>query len=265
MLLHRLLNPLFFALRSRIRWSRPGYRIARPGVQISYTGGTRRSFDVLCAAYPAVQTWIGEMDEELFRRNVLVLDWLDQFARQAGIFWQPGPWLDIGSKNFDYAYAFRAVQEKGGSGHAPLTGIELDGYRVYRDWHSRYDYAMYHAGRTRSTYIVGDALEEKLPVARIVTLLFPFVFAEPLLLWGLSPRAYRPQNLYERALTLTEPGGMLLITNQGEWEAEESRKLLQSCQDKNADLEIIEVGKMKCRVETYPADVYGFIVRKIGG
>ncbi|BAU29258.1 hypothetical protein DFP93_13221 [Aneurinibacillus soli] len=262
MLLHRLLNPLFFKLRSRIRWSRSGYRIVHPGVSISYTGEVRNRFNQLCTAYPTVQTWAREMDEALFRRNVLVLDWLDQFGRRVGEIHRPGSWLDIGSKNFDYAYAFRAIQAAGGDAHASLSGVELDGYRVYRDGYSRYDHAMYHAARTESTYMVDDVLEAKLLSARTVTLLFPFVFAEPLLLWGLSPGAYRPQDIYDRALALTESGGELRIANQGEREAAESYALLQRCCKCSDELEIIEVGKLICQVETYPADVYGFIVRK---
>ncbi|WCN36991.1 hypothetical protein [Aneurinibacillus uraniidurans] len=262
MFLYRLLNPLFFTLRSRIRWSRSGYRIVHPGVHVSYTGEARRRFDQLCMTYPEVQAWTREMDEALFRRNVLVLDWLDQFRCQTGGVHQSGSWLDIGSKNFDYAYAFRAVQVAGDDASAALSGIELDGYRVYRDGYSRYDHAMYHATRTESTYMVGDVLEAKLPSARTVTLLFPFVFAEPLLLWGLSLGAYRPQDIYDRALALTESGGELWIANQGEREAEASYELLQRCCNRNGELEISKAGRLTCEIEEYPADVYGFIVRK---
>ncbi|MBN6188329.1 hypothetical protein JQN58_15840 [Aneurinibacillus sp. BA2021] len=261
MLLYRILNPLFYYLRSRVRWRRAGYAMANPGVTVDFSGESYAQWKRLCQAYP-VQTWVETMDRPLFMRNLTMLDWLDQLRTALPSRMPACSWLDIGSKNLDYVYAFRAFQEGLGAEQKTVTGIELDGYRIYRDWHSRYDHAMYHAEQTGSRYVVGDVLNTPLPPADMVTLFFPFVSIKPLLLWGLASREYRPQAVYERAAALTRPGGWLLIVNQGEEEADKSRRLLLQCQGTEPGLRLQQTGRFTCRVVDYPARAYYFLLQK---
>lgn len=261
MFLHRILNPFFYHIRSRLQWRRAGYTIAAPGVTVDFVGEAYTQWERLYEAYP-IKKWADNMDRPLFMRNLLVLDWLDQLRPMLPNQISAFSWLDIGSKNFDYAYAFRAFQEGVSAEQKELTGIELDGYRVYRDLHSRYDHAAYHAEQTDARYVVGDVLDTSLSPADMVSMFFPFVFVKPLLLWGLAIRDYQPQAIYARALALSKPGGWLLILNQGEEEAKASRRLLLQCQEQAVDLVLLHAGQLECRMVHYPADVYFFLIQR---
>ncbi len=139
--------------------------------------------------------------------------------------------VDVGSKNFNYAFALERFFRRYGTagGGVSLLGVEVDGHVVYRDLYARCDYADAYAkqtGNPRVGYRVADfcttPFEEP---SDITTLLFPFVTRQALVRWGLPVRFFEPERLLQRALETT-PQGHLLVFSQTESERDTLVELL---------------------------------------
>lgn len=149
--------------------------------------------------------------------------------------------LDVGCKNFFYAsglYSF--FRYKSHEKQIKLTGIEIDGYRLYSNFHSRYDYAKFYIQNLENAeFIVDDVLNhnEKYDV---ITCILPFVFKEPLLAWGLSLSEFNPKKITQKMYDLLEKNGELLIVNQGLAECEKQKEILGELNIKYKDKGIFE-------------------------
>lgn len=210
--LEALANRLFFALRSRLRWQRPGYR--ESGASLPDDALTRALLERYHPAYA------GRFGQQTLQENLIWLELLDGIRDR--LHWRPeGPFqaLDVGCKNFYYAPTLLAFWQSFGQ-PLSLTGLELDAYRVYRDRHSRADYAAWYA-KDLATFVAGDALDHHARY-HAISLFYPFVLPGPLVKWGLPLNQYRPQKLLAHVWSLLEPGGCLLVVNQGhgEWAAQ---------------------------------------------
>lgn len=206
-------NRFFFRLRSRIRWQRDGYR--ESGAHLPTDEKTLR----LLARYQPV--YEGRFAPQTLADNLQWLELLDSIRDQLA--WQPtGPLnvLDVGAKNFYYAPTLVAFWQSFGQ-PVTLTGIELDAFRVYRDRHSRADYAAWYA-KDLATYLAGDALTHQ-GRYQAISLFYPFVLPSPLIKWGLPLHAFQPGRLLDHIWTLLDPGGLLVVVNQGlsEWAAQQ--------------------------------------------
>lgn len=156
----------------------------------------------------------------LYRKNLYLIDILEQAAEGLPL---PSPEtaslaaLDIGSQDWHYVFALErwlrfSNREEGRS--VRLTGVEVDGYGIYPDFHSRRDYAQAYAAQTGNpgvAYRVGDFLELEDRGFDIVCVFYPFVLRHHLLLWGLPLRFFRPDGLFPKASALIRPGGWLLV------------------------------------------------------
>jgi len=145
--------------------------------------------------------------------------------------------VDVGAGAFQYATGLhRWLQRLARSQPAGITplpevrlrGIELDGYRLYRDGHSRADHAVSHAALAGAgvQYEVADFRRLAVPPQDVVTLLYPFLSTYPVLQWGAPLSQLRPGGLLERAVAALRPGGWLVVANQTEAEWERLAKLL---------------------------------------
>lgn len=127
--------------------------------------------------------------------------------------------LDIGAKNWHYVRAVWELLERhgldgpgGDRRQVRLTGIEIDPFVVYRDGHSRHDWArLYAKPLPGATYLAGDALEHR-GSYDLVLLLFPILRESEHLDWGLPLDRYRPADLIRHAYDLTRPGGALILS-----------------------------------------------------
>jgi len=123
--------------------------------------------------------------------------------------------LDIGSKDWFYVqgeYRFFKYQNK--EKEVELTGIELDAYRVYINFYSRFDAAEYHMRNLEGVrYIPGDFLFHQ-GEYDYITWFFPFLTEKPLLKWGLPLYYLRPEQMLKHAYRLLKPEGEMLIVNQ---------------------------------------------------
>lgn len=135
--------------------------------------------------------------------------------------------VDVGSKNFFYAFFIHSFLRRNGKIHF-FSGVEIDAFRVYDDFHSRYDYALsYIKDLDNTSYLPIDFLNYKQKV-NIIFMFLPFVYKEPLLKWGLPIDFYQPEKIMKHAYSLLEEGGVWIITNQGMDEARKQQEILHS-------------------------------------
>jgi len=148
--------------------------------------------------------------------NYEYLDLLDQTKETLG--WNPDvhkKMVDVGSLNFYYAPALHAFFQPG-----ELQGIELEGYRIYTNLYSRFDYAQcYIRPFANTSYTVMDFCHYTGTVDAI-TCFYPFVKPEPLVAWRLPLKVFQPQRLFERMTQSLRTDGFVLMMNHGEDEAQ---------------------------------------------
>ena len=236
---------LSFAMRSTLRWSRgPVVLVDEPKHDLlDHLPATERP--VAAAAIDAlVQRFDLRALAERSTRTTFAsnLARLQALSRLAGDRRPPsGPdqcvrAADFGCGDFHYATALQRWLADGGGGSpraVVLRGIEIDGYGLYRDGHSRIDHARAHAalaerGGDTVRFEVADASAVRLPEQDVVTLFFPFLGPFACLRWGLPLSRLRPRALLDRALASLRPGGWLVVANQTVAERRRLDRLLAS-------------------------------------
>lgn len=165
------------------------------------------------------------------------LDHLDFLRTQAGLSLpetsETLSWLDVGAKNWSYAPALChfIVEQRP---DFRLDGIEVDPYRRYTDLRSRADYArVYTASYPQAHYHHADILGWRGGPYHVISHFLPFVLPEPCLAWGLPRHLFQPIEQLRHLTELLQPGGILLITNQGEWERDAQQALLDGIGQKS--------------------------------
>ena len=168
-----------------------------------------------------------------YRENLYYLQMLESgfesatFAEQSNL-----RVLDTGPSHWFYIQALRAffINQTTENSQILIDGYEIDPYRLYADFYSRFDHAKahireadnisYHPGTFQSTGITYD----------VVISFFPFVFLHDHLRWGLPFWNFQPEALLEQQISALKPGGYLLIANQGEKEQHRQLELLAALQ-----------------------------------
>ncbi len=191
---------------------------------------------------------------ENYSENLFYLELLESALRRARATLPPViRAADIGPSQWFYVQAlytllkwWRPVAERpvaerpvagqpAGNGEGPvvdgravtLSGFEADAYRVYLDLYSRYDYAQAHIRDLPDVHYLPRRFERQPAAFDFVTLLFPFVFLEDHLKWGLPEPLFAPEQLLAEVWASLAPGGWLIIVNQGEAEHEVQRAMLK--------------------------------------
>lgn len=139
--------------------------------------------------------------------------------------------VDVGCGVFQYATGLRAWLGTNGDRtprRVALRGVEIDGYGIYRDGHSRADHGRAHAALAGpgTDFLVGDFGGLAVPPQDLVTMFYPFLSAYPLLRWGSPISHLRPRRLVKAVARALRPGGWLIIANQTEAEFERLGNLL---------------------------------------
>lgn len=234
--LHSFRNILDYPLRQLFHWRRHGLRfinepkenlfchLAEPDRSQTQTIATR-----LLKEYH-LEGLISSSSRDNYRENLYYLSMLES-AFNAIIPQFPDCLVaaDIGSSHWFYVQAlFSALKWW----QAPcgrkiiLTGFEGDAYRVYSDFHSRYDHALAHIGGLADVAYKPIAFITQPATFDIITLFFPFIFLPDHLEWGLPSSLFDPLSLLKDAWLSLKPDGLLFITNQGETEQQKQLELL---------------------------------------
>lgn len=156
----------------------------------------------------------------LYRKNLYLLHTLENatqgidFSAMLGSACKA---LDVGSQDWHYVFGLerwlKFYQHPQGRS-VSLDGIELDGYGIYSDFHSRQDYAHAYAAQTGNAkvrYSIGDFLKMPVDSYDFISIFYPFVTRYQLLLWGLPLRFYSPPNFLSQSAALLRSGGCLLV------------------------------------------------------
>ncbi|MBY0404274.1 MAG: hypothetical protein K2X66_10275 [Cyanobacteria bacterium] len=275
-------NQLLFGLRSSLQWTSGTYQeVFDPSVPL-FAHKSDPEFwvnrEIEMAATYQLSEYKLTCQEKRYLEVLTYLEWIETLLAEK---W-PLPenysvsgvsWLDVGAKNWSYVKAIHAFLCKNAKIDA-LVGIELDGYQVYQDFKTRYDYAQYFIqGLNNTQYRVGDVFSFKPEEKQfdVISYFLPFVFIEPLLAWGLPSQYFKPSLLLAHLYQLLKPGGVLILVNQGEDECKAQELLLLDLQTKlnNASAPegfIIEsVGSLPSSFLDYRFPRYGWVCRKIDG
>lgn len=234
-------NAVAFNLRSRMRWSRGQAELTNESKERLFDHlPTPRWAEAaeeekrLCADYE-LSTLRQRSSCLAYAENLAMLEAMERLCGDESLPTGADGALraiDVGCGVFQYATALHRFLRHGGAGakrHAILRGIEIDGHGVYRDGHSRADHARAHAALAGSDvhFQVGDFAALPIPEQDVVTMWFPFVERYALLQWGLPLSLFDPSRLVERAVATVRPGGLLLVANQTEREAETTKAMLR--------------------------------------
>lgn len=164
--------------------------------------------------------------------------------------------LDIGCKNWFYAKGefdfFSSF-----ANNFNLDGIEIDPFRLYSNFYSRYEVAKFYIKDLKNTnYIIGNLLDLTKKYDYIIWFL-PFVIQEPHVYWGLPKKYFYPEKLLKHAYNLLKYNGEMLIVNQGEEEALKQKELLDKL-----NLPYRSLGKIESDYFEYRYPRYGFLIKK---
>ena len=165
--------------------------------------------------------------------------------------------LDVGCKNWSYAKGEYSYFNKNYE-EVVLDGVEIDAYRLYSNFYSRYETAKYYIKDLKNTnYIVEDVLNLNNKYDFIIWLL-PFVTVYPLQYWGLPKKYFCPEKLLGHVYSnLLNNKGQLLIINQGQEEANIQKELLI-----NLGIRYKYLGEIKNDFYEYKNKRYGYLINK---
>ncbi len=219
-------NELAFWIRKTLRWSRGEPQLIQESKEglFSYLPPSKREWaeakeESFRNRYD-LQPLADKSSQLLYRKNLYLLDALEKATEML-----PLPpmgkikAMDVGSQDWHYAFAlerFLSLRDAKKPRQVSLEGVEVDGYGIYRNFHSRLDYAKAYSRQTGNPmvkYQVIDFLKvtPKTGGLDILTCFFPFIFRYGLLLWGLPLRFFAPVKLLQKALELLKPGGYFVI------------------------------------------------------
>ncbi|MCA8949720.1 MAG: class I SAM-dependent methyltransferase [Planctomycetes bacterium] len=230
-------NELAFAVRSRVRWRRGCPAISGSGVdgQFGWLAGREREHASQLAARFEREldpgTLRGAVSPLVFAENLALFERLGALTDGVALAGDRIAAADVGCGAFGYAPALQHwLARLGGGAPRPvrLRGIEIDGYGIYRDGHSRADHAERHAALAGDgvSFEVADFVRLELPPQDVVTMLFPFLSTYSLLQWGAPLHHLKPRRLLRRAVVSLRPGGLLVVVNQTKAESERLADLL---------------------------------------
>lgn len=217
-------NAFSFWLRQALRWSRGTPSLAHESKidLFAFARENRRQAEARAAELHAryhLEPLAQCSTAALYRKNLHVLDALEQATQGLGPLTLPHgeiAALDVGAQDWYYVFALERWLRCSDQSQRQvrLTGIELDGYERFADFHTRQDYALAYARQTdnpEAKYQVCDFLQFQAKDYDVVFLLHPLLIRYQLLLWGLPLRCFRPRQLVDRAVSALRPGGWLVI------------------------------------------------------
>lgn len=204
-----------------LRWSRGPFREDLKGPMTNLTPTQQHRTKELAKSYRS--RFETSLTPETALLNYSYLDILDRARHALG--W-PVPLnqrvCDLGSANFAYAAALHTFFHPN-----RLTGVEVDGHRLYCNGRSRIDYASGHIQDLSQTeYVVAD-FRRFTGQADIITAWYPFVTPKPLLAWRLPLSLFNPAAVFAQVANNLIIGGTFVMINHSVAEAEVARGIAE--------------------------------------
>jgi SAM-dependent methyltransferase len=240
-------NALAFAVRKKLAWTRGPVVHANESKDGLFRGGRERTLRKRYELGPLHAA----SSVYAYRENLYVLDVLDGTTLEKRDRIRA---LDVGSQDFRYAFGLARWLGRFAEDVA-LTGIELEGHRIYDDLHSRKEHAEAFASEVDGAtvdYRVADFLAfEAMPASiDVISFFFPFVLEYALVRWGLPRRFFSPKRMFDKAYSLLRPGGTVIVMNHTSAERERQLELLREC-----GFEVVSSAPAKSELVDYAADV----------
>jgi len=208
-----LYHELWFRLSERVRWSRRPCHETPVDRLAGLTPWQTTRIEALQAQYEVC--FESSYGHRTALANYAYLDVLNQawnfLARPIP---QGGRVTDVGCANFWYAQTLHTFFRP-----STLTGVDVEGFRLYPTGYSRYDAAAgYITDLPQASFVIADysEIEEQ---ADVITAWFPFVTPAPVLAWRLPLRLFSPERFFLRIAGNLTPGGTFFMVNQGTDEA----------------------------------------------
>ncbi len=235
-----LRNRVDFTLRQCIGWRRPGLKFknqSKDGLFLQLSEALRQKTETRAAALEKkydLEDLRENSTADNYLENLYYLDMLEKALDASGR-QLPGEVLaaDIGCSSWFYVRALAALLRRWGcptERNMNLEGYEADPYRVYADFHSRMDHAAAHSQGLQGVVYRPRPFTRQPERYDLIIMLFPFVFIDDALRWGLPAGLFHPEALLAGAVASLKPGGLLVVFNQGEKEHARQRQMLeQAC------------------------------------
>ncbi len=205
-----------------LRWSRGTFREDPLGALSELSSSQRDRIQKLVSGYGA--RFEMRYTTETALLNYAYLDLLDR-ARQDLKWIVPikQHTCDLGSAHFAYAAALHTFFRP-----QTLTGVEVDGHRLYCNGRSRIDYARGHIQDLSNTdYVTADYRQYTQP-ADIITAWYPFVTPKPLLAWRLPLSLFDPDAVFAQIANNLRIGGQFIMINHSPTEAKIARGIAEA-------------------------------------
>jgi hypothetical protein len=203
----------WYRLGEALCWSRGIYR-ERPAIRLAALTGRqqerilflKRRYAVRFDRYGAPETALKSYDY----LNILDQAWTAWGqSRPSGVAVH-----DVGSSNFWYARVLQSFFRP-----SALTGVEVEGYRIYANGYSRWDYAQgYVQGLPQTSCVVSNYAQYD-QKADVVMAWYPFVTPAPVLAWRLPLALLAPRTLFAQIASNLTATGLFVMVNQGPEEA----------------------------------------------
>lgn len=223
-----LRNTADYSLRQKIGWKRTGLRfenelkdrLFKQLPEAERQRAVERSATLLKTYHLAKFRDASSVDNYL--ENLYYLDMLDKALNESQqTLAEKIDAADIGPSSWFYVQALHALlswwsnpqQRK-----VTLSGFEADPYRLYRNFHSRYDHARAHIRNLQDVNYLTKPFHLQPVSFDLITMLFPFIFMDDHLAWGLPKKLFQPQKMLIEAWQSLKPDGILIVVNQGEKE-----------------------------------------------
>ena len=221
---YNLKNVFDFFLRRKIKFSLQNYEEMPEDLSNLFGAELKQRENNLKKKYSF--EYLSDMTQLNYKENLYMLDILDKYFEVVP--YENIKVLDIGCKNWNYVrgqYTFFQKYCK----TLELKGVEIDAYRLYWNFFSRYEVAKFYKRNLKNTrYIPKDfmRIDEQFDY---ITSFLPFVREYPHMRWGLPLRYFKPEEMLWHAYFSLKTGGKMFIVNQSEIEYNIQKKLLDAC------------------------------------
>ncbi len=204
---------LRYGVSESVRRSRGPYR-ETPARELSLTSEQSQRVAALRNRYQV--RFEAQLTSATSTNNYEYLDILDRaWARWGRTVPLGGVLCDVGCASFWYAAALQAFFRP-----RDQVGVEIEGYRRFKNGRSRIDYAQgYLQELPKSRFMIADYRHCDLP-ADVITSWFPFVGPVAILAWRLPLSLLAPAELFARICHNLSADGVFVMVNHGEEEAD---------------------------------------------